>query len=417
MPRRCRRSLRCGDEGGCRQGDGPAASRRCASGRHEIRRGASRVRQGRAHHAAEQRCTSGARQRPCASRPEGPIARLFRRGRAPRRRSGGGPPRQVHCAGHAGIAGPRRWKRARELVALAPTDAAAQNAWPRPDERRAFPRRRSPVSRRRCSTAGTIRWSNGTSVTCCCCTAGSLRDSGITRRGAGRKGPRWTRLDGPEWRRGLSLPGKRLLLYAEQAFGDTIHFARYAGVFADMGATVIFGVYAPLAVLMAQARGVAEVTLADERTPPYDLHLPLMSAPYVLGEDEADIQGRPYIVADQQRIAGWAGRLPAGRPTGRHRLAGQQVDSREGGAAGGLCAARCDPRRQPDQPAEDRRLRPDGDPAGRSANRNAGSRLRSWRRRVPRYGRGDDEPRPDRLGRYPRSHIWPARSGAPSGSC
>lgn len=202
---------------------------------------------------------------------------------------------------------------ARELVALAPTDAAAQNALglglmnaERFEEAIACfetalqYRRHYPL----------VEWNLGYLLLLHGRFIEGFRHYEARRR---QEGTRWTRLDGPEWRRGLSLPGKRLLLYAEQAFGDTIHFARYAGVFADMGATVIFGVYAPLAVLMAQARGVAEVTLADERTPPYDLHLPLMSAPYVLGEDEADIQGRPYIVADQQRIAGWAGRLPAGR--------------------------------------------------------------------------------------------------------
>jgi tetratricopeptide (TPR) repeat protein len=128
------------------------------------------------------------------------------------------------------------------------------------------------------------------------------------RRYEGRRytdGTRWTRLDGPEWS-GQSLEGKRLLLYAEQAFGDTIHFARYAGLMADRGATVILGVYAPLAELLRTARGVREITRHKEHTPPYHYHMPLMSVPHALAHaSEDDIPGEPYLRADPERVARW----------------------------------------------------------------------------------------------------------------
>ena len=125
-----------------------------------------------------------------------------------------------------------------------------------------------------------------------------------------QEGTRWTRLDGPEWR-GEPLNGKRILLYAEQGFGDVIQFARYAGVLAAMGATVILGVYAPLAKLLHNADGQPEITIHGEHTPPYHYHLPLMSVPGVLGHDQNDTPAQAYLKGDDALTAAWAERLPS----------------------------------------------------------------------------------------------------------
>ena len=124
-----------------------------------------------------------------------------------------------------------------------------------------------------------------------------------------QKGMRWTRLAGPEWR-GEPLKGKHILLYTEQGLGDTIQFARYIGVFAEMGATVTLGVFAPLAELMRGVTGRPGITRPGEPVPPNDYHLPLMSAPHYLRHREDDTPTQPYVVADPARVAAWARQLP-----------------------------------------------------------------------------------------------------------
>jgi len=126
------------------------------------------------------------------------------------------------------------------------------------------------------------------------------------------KGTIWTKLNGPEWR-GESLQGKRLLLYGEQANGDSFQFVRFAGVAAAMGAEVILGVWAPLAELFRAMEGDPVVIRHGDRTPPYDFHAPFMSAPFILKMEEKDIPRRvPYLRAEPERVAAWAKRLPQG---------------------------------------------------------------------------------------------------------
>lgn len=125
-----------------------------------------------------------------------------------------------------------------------------------------------------------------------------------------RKGTIWTTLEGPEWR-GEPLQGKRLLLYAEQGFGDTLHFARFVGFAARMGAEIIYGVYGPLAELFRTMMGDPIVIRNGEMLPPYDFHAPIMSLPFILGLGEDQIPADvPYLRADPARVEHWRGELP-----------------------------------------------------------------------------------------------------------
>ncbi len=114
--------------------------------------------------------------------------------------------------------------------------------------------------------------------------------------------------------RGESVDGKRLLLWAEQGFGDTLQFIRFAQDLARQGA--IITVMAPPAVLslVRTAPGVSSVLPQDQPPPPYDFHSPLMSLPYRLRIplDAARLHGaEPYLSAAQDRTEHWRHLLSA----------------------------------------------------------------------------------------------------------
>jgi tetratricopeptide (TPR) repeat protein len=125
-----------------------------------------------------------------------------------------------------------------------------------------------------------------------------------------QKGTTWVRLKGPEWRGG-PLEGKRLLLYAEQGFGDALQFVRFVRVAARMGAKVMLGLYPPLAKLFSMMDEKPIIVRHGELTPEFDYHAPIMSVPFILGLDEKQIPADvPYLRADAARIAAWKARLP-----------------------------------------------------------------------------------------------------------
>ena len=125
-----------------------------------------------------------------------------------------------------------------------------------------------------------------------------------------QKGTSWIGLNGPEWR-GEPLQGKRLLLYAEQGFGDALQFVRFVRVAARMGAEVILGVHSPLAELFQMMDEKPLIVRHGELVPDVDYHAPLMSMPFILGLDEKQIPADvPYLRTDAVRVAAWAAKLP-----------------------------------------------------------------------------------------------------------
>ncbi len=117
----------------------------------------------------------------------------------------------------------------------------------------------------------------------------------------------------PLWLGGESLRGKTILLHAEQGYGDTMQFCRYAKPVADAGARVLLGVPAGLKALLATLAGVDQVLDADGPLPAFDCHCPLLSLPLALRTRldtlPADI---PYLRADPARVRAWQARLGDG---------------------------------------------------------------------------------------------------------
>ena len=109
------------------------------------------------------------------------------------------------------------------------------------------------------------------------------------------------------------LSGKTILLHAEQGFGDTIQFIRYAPLLVRQGARVICEVQAELQPLLSQFEGV-EVIASGQPVPSFDLHCPLLSLPLAFRTGFETIPAAvPYLAASPARKQIWRDRLPQGR--------------------------------------------------------------------------------------------------------
>ncbi len=125
------------------------------------------------------------------------------------------------------------------------------------------------------------------------------------------RAPKVRRVDAPLWLGDQTLQGKTILLVAEQGFGDTIHFIRYAPMLAALGATVILDAPPPLRDVVASVAGVAAVLGPSEPTPRVDYYCPLLSLPRAFQTEVATIPASvPYIRPSQERLAKWRDRLP-----------------------------------------------------------------------------------------------------------
>lgn len=131
---------------------------------------------------------------------------------------------------------------------------------------------------------------------------------------------------GREWDGKSDLRGKRLLLRAEQGFGDMIQFARFVPLVAKQAAHVILECRKELIPIMRTVDGVGSVVEKGRPLPDFDLHVPLLSLPHVMKIGAATLQkvsAEPYVsppAGKQVRLAPppgtalkvglvWAGKL------------------------------------------------------------------------------------------------------------
>lgn len=121
----------------------------------------------------------------------------------------------------------------------------------------------------------------------------------------------------PIWR-GQEVSGKRVLLYAEQGFGDTIQFVRYAPLIAHRGAKVIVQCPPALVSLLARTPGIESVISEHDALPSFDFHASMMDLPMVFGTTLQTIPAQvPYLKSDAAKVEQWAARLAADEPNGR----------------------------------------------------------------------------------------------------
>lgn len=110
------------------------------------------------------------------------------------------------------------------------------------------------------------------------------------------------------WTGSAALRGKTILLWAEQGFGDTLQFCRYALQVAALGAQVVLEVPAELTCLLHSLSDAAPIVVktigAD--LPVVDYQISLLSLPLAFGTCLETIPAQPfYLISEVQKRVYW----------------------------------------------------------------------------------------------------------------
>ncbi|HEY3308057.1 MAG TPA: tetratricopeptide repeat protein [Desulfuromonadaceae bacterium] len=113
----------------------------------------------------------------------------------------------------------------------------------------------------------------------------------------------------PRWD-GSPLNGRSILVYCEQGLGDAIQFARYIPLLAMQRGRVILEVQQPLASLLALLDGVERVVVKSNSPPLTDVHIPLLSLPYIFQTQLDSIPNQvPYLTPPGNLNTIWRARV------------------------------------------------------------------------------------------------------------
>jgi Flp pilus assembly protein TadD len=107
------------------------------------------------------------------------------------------------------------------------------------------------------------------------------------------------------------LEGKRVLVWHEQGFGDTLQAARYLPMLAALGAEVTALVPGPLVRLLSDLPAIAVIQTGEGALPPHDFQCPVLSLPRAFRTTTGNVSRASYLFADPALAAVWAARLPA----------------------------------------------------------------------------------------------------------
>ncbi len=112
------------------------------------------------------------------------------------------------------------------------------------------------------------------------------------------------RVPTPVWN-GVLEPGLRLVLIAQQGFGDAIQMVRFVPQLQWAGVRVVIAAPLPLHRVLQALAPVVPL----HQVPEHDVHLDLMSLPHRLGTTPDTVPNAPYLAADPDRVAVWQERL------------------------------------------------------------------------------------------------------------
>ncbi len=103
-----------------------------------------------------------------------------------------------------------------------------------------------------------------------------------------------------------SVAGKRIVIFHEQGFGDSLQFLRYVPLLAAQGAEVFLRMPPELHRIAATVDGCVGIVGPEGPIAAVDFVLPMMSLPLVFATDLATIPSAiPYLKADVIAVAQW----------------------------------------------------------------------------------------------------------------
>jgi tetratricopeptide (TPR) repeat protein len=103
---------------------------------------------------------------------------------------------------------------------------------------------------------------------------------------------------------GETIQGRKLLVYAEQGFGDTLQFCRYLPLLSDQGAEVHFECQRPMLELSHSLQGVKTVIARKDSLPEVDYCVSLMSIPHIFGTTLESVPANvPYLSSSSQKVS------------------------------------------------------------------------------------------------------------------
>ena len=106
----------------------------------------------------------------------------------------------------------------------------------------------------------------------------------------------------PTWK-GEDLQGKRILVWAEQGFGDTLQFVRLIPLLAEKGAEIVLRVQGALLRLLQDFPSVVGIIADDENIPSTDFEIPLLSLPrYLDWQSTLGADRKPYLTGAESFI-------------------------------------------------------------------------------------------------------------------
>jgi hypothetical protein len=117
----------------------------------------------------------------------------------------------------------------------------------------------------------------------------------------------------PSWN-GSCVGSETILIHAEQGFGDTLQFVRYAQFVRERCGHVILECQPSLVRLLESVDGVDTVVAQGSDLPAFTYHVPLLSLPRIFDTTVESIpHSVPYVGVQAGLLAHWRRRLPFSR--------------------------------------------------------------------------------------------------------
>jgi tetratricopeptide (TPR) repeat protein len=127
--------------------------------------------------------------------------------------------------------------------------------------------------------------------------------------------------DKPQWD-GTPLPAGKLLLVADQGFGDCIQFGRLIPWAAKIAPAPVLACSGDLTPILRQIPGIGRMVTRWELTGDFDAYIPLSGLPRLAKIDPGNVPlSEGYLTPNPELVAHWGAQLDRLVPKGKRRIA------------------------------------------------------------------------------------------------